>query len=133
MPFLYPDYGQPGSAASGLHAEGDGCCCCDTYRWSGGRGPAGLLHAAREPAGQDVRHGVAVGLQHHHVAVAAEASFHATYDECTIAFLTQAGAKPDVVRLADQGLHGNGHMMMLETNSDAVADVLAGWIAGRVK
>ncbi|AWV18080.1 MULTISPECIES: alpha/beta hydrolase [Methylobacterium] len=67
------------------------------------------------------------------VVVTAEASFHATYDECTIAFLTQAGAKPDVVRLADQGLHGNGHMMMLETNSDAVADVLAGWIAGRVK
>jgi pimeloyl-ACP methyl ester carboxylesterase len=67
------------------------------------------------------------------VVVTAEASFHATYDECTIAFLTQAGAKPDVVRLADQGLHGNGHMMMLETNSDAVADVLAGWLAGRVK
>ncbi|MGT2488437.1 alpha/beta hydrolase [Methylobacterium oryzae CBMB20] len=67
------------------------------------------------------------------VVVTAEASFHATYDDCTIAFLTQAGARPDVVRLADQGLHGNGHMMMLETNSDAVADVLAGWLAGRVK
>ncbi|WP_419539459.1 alpha/beta hydrolase [Methylobacterium mesophilicum] len=67
------------------------------------------------------------------VVVTAEASFHATYDDCTVAFLTQAGARPDVVRLADQGLHGNGHMMMLETNSDAVADVLAGWLAGRVK
>ncbi|MGU3544238.1 alpha/beta hydrolase [Methylobacterium sp. A52T] len=67
------------------------------------------------------------------VVVTAEASFHATYDDCTVAFLTQAGARPDVVRLADRGLHGNGHMMMLETNSDAVADVLAGWLADRVK
>ncbi|SDA31411.1 Alpha/beta hydrolase family protein [Methylobacterium sp. UNC378MF] len=67
------------------------------------------------------------------VVVTAEASFHATYDDCTIAFLTQAGARPDVVRLADQGLRGNGHMMMLEANSDAVADVLAGWLADRVK
>ena len=76
-----------------------------------------LPHPAQAPAGR----------------VTAEASFHATYDACTVAVLTQAGARPDVVRLADQGLHGNGHMMMLETNSDAVADVLAGWLAGRVQ
>ena len=67
------------------------------------------------------------------VVVTAEASFHATYDACTVAFLAQAGAKPDVIQLADRGLRGNGHMMMLETNSDAVADVLADWIARRVR
>ena len=67
------------------------------------------------------------------VVVTAEASFHATYDECTAAFLTQAGARPDTIRLADQGLRGNGHMAMLETNSDAVADAVAGWLAARVK
>jgi pimeloyl-ACP methyl ester carboxylesterase len=67
------------------------------------------------------------------VLVTAEASFHATYDACTAAFLTQAGAKPDVIRLADRDIHGNGHMMMLETNSNAVADILAGWLAERVK
>ena len=65
--------------------------------------------------------------------VTAEASFHATYDACTVAFLTQAGAKPDAIRLAERGLHGNGHMVMLESNSDAVADAVAAWIAGRVK
>ncbi|CAM3054591.1 alpha/beta hydrolase [Methylobacterium mesophilicum] len=65
--------------------------------------------------------------------VTAEASFHATYDACTVAFLAQAGAKPDAIRLAERGLHGNGHMVMLETNSDAVADAVAAWIAGRVK
>ncbi|MCJ2121091.1 alpha/beta hydrolase [Methylobacterium sp. J-077] len=67
------------------------------------------------------------------VVVTAEASFHATYDACTAAFLTQAGARPDVIRLADQGLRGNSHMVMLETNSDAVADALAGWLGTRVK
>jgi pimeloyl-ACP methyl ester carboxylesterase len=67
------------------------------------------------------------------VVVTAEASFHATYDVCTVAFLAQAGAKPDVIQLADRGLRGNGHMMMLETNSDAVADVLADWLTARVK
>ncbi|MCJ2055045.1 alpha/beta hydrolase [Methylobacterium sp. J-048] len=65
--------------------------------------------------------------------VTAEASFHATYDACTAAFLTQAGAKPDAIRLADQGLRGNGHMVMLETNSDAVADAVAAWLGTRVK
>jgi pimeloyl-ACP methyl ester carboxylesterase len=65
--------------------------------------------------------------------VTAEASFHATYDACTVAFLTQAGAKPDTIRLADRGLRGNGHMVMLETNSDAVADLVAGWIGSHVK
>ncbi len=65
--------------------------------------------------------------------VTAEASFHATYDACTVAFLAQAGAKPDAIRLAERGLHGNGHMVMLETNSDAVADAVAAWIAGRVQ
>ncbi|MCJ2138536.1 alpha/beta hydrolase [Methylobacterium sp. E-066] len=65
--------------------------------------------------------------------VTAEASFHATYDACTAAFLTQAGARPDTIRLADQGLHGNGHMVMLETNSDAVADAVASWLGTRVR
>jgi len=67
------------------------------------------------------------------VIVTAEASFHAAYDACTAAFLTQAGAKPDAIRLADRGLHGNGHMVMLEANSDAVADAVAGWLGTHVK
>jgi len=67
------------------------------------------------------------------VIVTAEASFHATYDACTAAFLIQAGAKPDAIRLADRGLHGNGHMVMLEANSDAVADAVAGWLGTHVK
>ncbi len=67
------------------------------------------------------------------VIVTAEASFHAAYDDCTAAFLTQAGAKPDVLRLADQKARGNGHMMMLEKNSDFAADILMGWLSTHVK
>ncbi|MFD0938402.1 alpha/beta hydrolase [Methylobacterium trifolii] len=67
------------------------------------------------------------------VIVTAEASFRAPTDACTAEFLAQAGAPPDTMRLADQNVRGNGHMMMLEKNSDAVADALIGWIVGRVK
>ena len=66
------------------------------------------------------------------VIVTSEASFRATMDDCTGAFLEQAGAKPDRLRLAEQGIHGNGHMMMLESNSDAVADAIIGWITSRI-
>ena len=65
------------------------------------------------------------------VIVTAEASFRATMDDCTGAFLEQAGAKPDRLALAEHGIHGNGHMMMLETNNGAVADAIIEWIAGR--
>ena len=65
------------------------------------------------------------------VIVTAEASFRTPVDDCTTAFLAQAGARPDSLKLVDQGLRGNGHMMMLEKNSDQVADALIGWIAAR--
>jgi hypothetical protein len=32
------------------------------------------------------------------------------------------------IKLADLGIHGNGHMMMLEKNSDQVAQVIASWL-----
>ncbi|SDO20529.1 Alpha/beta hydrolase family protein [Methylobacterium phyllostachyos] len=102
-----------GADAKGADAKADGRIRC----WLQGEPARTLPNLAKVPT----------------VLVTAEASFHATYDACTAAFLTQAGAKPDVIQLADRGLRGNGHMMMLETNSDAVADVLADWLAGRVK
>ncbi len=67
------------------------------------------------------------------LVVTAEASFHAAYDDCTVAFLVQAGVKPDAIKLADQGIRGNGHMMMLEMNSDAAAAALMAWLGGTVK
>jgi pimeloyl-ACP methyl ester carboxylesterase len=54
-----------------------------------------------------------------------EASFRATYDHCTSKFLTQAGVKNTHVRLENEGIHGNGHMMMLEKNNLKIARLIA--------
>lgn len=62
-----------------------------------------------------------------------EASYHAVYDHCTAQYLTQAGAHVDLVRLEQQGITGNGHMMMLEKNNLDVARVLADWVDKSVK
>jgi pimeloyl-ACP methyl ester carboxylesterase len=58
-----------------------------------------------------------------------EASYHASYDHCTVNYLRQAGVmKTEFVHLADVGITGNGHMMMLEKNSDAIAALMADWL-----
>jgi pimeloyl-ACP methyl ester carboxylesterase len=60
--------------------------------------------------------------------ISSEASYHAPYDHCTAAYLTQAGVANTFIRLADRGIRGNGHMMMLEKNSDAIAGVIDDWL-----
>ena len=65
--------------------------------------------------------------------VTSEASYHATYDHCTSAFLRQAGVGHDFVRLADVGIRGNGHMMMLEKNNLEIARFLHRWLAEKVE
>jgi pimeloyl-ACP methyl ester carboxylesterase len=60
--------------------------------------------------------------------VVSEASYHASYDHCTANWLTQAGVRNTMIRLGDAGVHGNGHMMMLEKNSDDIAAVMRGWL-----
>ncbi|WP_407527937.1 alpha/beta hydrolase [Methylobacterium oryzisoli] len=67
------------------------------------------------------------------VIVTGEASFRATMDDCTGAFLEQAGAKPDRLALAEHGIRGNGHMMMLESNNLEVADAIIGWITAKLR
>ena len=58
----------------------------------------------------------------------AEASYHAGYDHLTARYLTQAGVKNTHVRLADQGIRGNGHMMMLEKNNLEISAIIARWL-----
>lgn len=62
------------------------------------------------------------------VTIMSEASYHAAYDHCTAAYLTQAGVSNTFIRLADLGIHGNGHMMMIEKNNQAIARVMADWL-----
>lgn len=42
-----------------------------------------------------------------------------------------AGGKVDVIDLPDLGIRGNSHMVMMDRNNDAVADVIANWLAER--
>lgn len=65
--------------------------------------------------------------------VTAEASYHAVYDHCTSKYLTQAGVKHTWLRLEDAGIHGNGHMVMLEKNSMEIAGAIGKWMEGNVK
>ena len=50
------------------------------------------------------------------------------YDHCTAAYLNQAGVPNTLIRLADVGVRGNGHMMMIEKNNAAIAGVIAQWL-----
>jgi pimeloyl-ACP methyl ester carboxylesterase len=65
--------------------------------------------------------------------VASESSQHAVYDHCTAKYLAQAGVKNSFIRLEDQGIHGNGHMVMLERNSQQVAALLQKWISSNIR
>jgi pimeloyl-ACP methyl ester carboxylesterase len=62
------------------------------------------------------------------LVVTSEASFRAQYDHCTSEFLTQAGVPNEHLRLETVGIHGNGHMMMLEKNNGDIANVLIDWL-----
>ena len=64
--------------------------------------------------------------------VSGEASFHAPWDHCTSKYLTQAGVANEHVRLEDHGIHGTGHMMMLEKNSLEIAQLIARWLERHV-
>jgi pimeloyl-ACP methyl ester carboxylesterase len=64
--------------------------------------------------------------------IMSEASYHAPYDHCTVAYLRQAGVPTDFIKLADHGIRGNGHMMMLEKNSDDIARVMEQWTARQI-
>lgn len=65
--------------------------------------------------------------------VTGEGSFRAQYDHCTAKFLTQAGVKNDHVRLESVGIHGNGHMMMIEKNNLDIAAYMDKWLRTKLE
>ena len=67
------------------------------------------------------------------LVLVSEASYHAPYDHCTSKYLKQAGVAHTFTRLEEHGIRGNGHMMMLEKNSDEIAALLERWIRANVK
>ncbi|XDG04334.1 hypothetical protein ABKA04_003949 [Annulohypoxylon sp. FPYF3050] len=65
------------------------------------------------------------------LVVTSATSYHIQYDWATVDYLRQAGVKnTEYVRLNEKGIYGNGHMMMMEKNSDEIAAVLVEWING---
>jgi len=60
--------------------------------------------------------------------VTAEASYHAVYDHCTVAFLRQAGVEVEFLELGKVGIHGNGHFMFMELNNLVVAERVYQWL-----
>jgi pimeloyl-ACP methyl ester carboxylesterase len=63
--------------------------------------------------------------------VSGEAGYHRVFDACTAKWLQQAGVPTDYIELESRGLHGNGHVMMLEKNSDEIASMLADWLQSK--
>jgi pimeloyl-ACP methyl ester carboxylesterase len=62
------------------------------------------------------------------VLVTAEASFASPGAPGAVAFLKQAGCVCEELRLADHGVHGNGHMMMVEKNNREVLQPILAWL-----
>jgi pimeloyl-ACP methyl ester carboxylesterase len=68
------------------------------------------------------------------LVVQAEASYHAAYDHCTVAYLRQARVSTvRFIRLSDVGIKGNGHMLMLEKNNLEIAAVVERWLQESVE
>ncbi len=66
------------------------------------------------------------------LVVTSEASYHRAYDHCTVKYLEQAGAHVTWTKLEDIGIHGNGHMMMLEKNNMEIAAAMSRWMDKKI-
>ncbi|AOB31761.1 hypothetical protein AKI39_15235 [Bordetella sp. H567] len=49
-------------------------------------------------------------------------------DKPIVDWLNQNGARAEFIPLAERGITGNGHMMMMESNSDQIADGIIAWL-----
>ena len=61
--------------------------------------------------------------------VTGQASYHMEYDRRTGDYLRALGVTVDNCPLAERGIFGNGHMMMLERNSREIALLVAEWLS----
>lgn len=59
--------------------------------------------------------------------VTGEASMFRAFDRHLVAFLEQAACDVELVRLAEHGVHGNSHGVMLERNNGEVLAVVQRW------
>ncbi|MBI3964867.1 MAG: hypothetical protein HY329_04445 [Chloroflexi bacterium] len=64
--------------------------------------------------------------------VASEASSHHEYEDCTVAFLRDAGVDAEPLYLWEHGILGNNHMMFFEKNSEAIGQLFLDWLDRRL-
>ncbi len=58
----------------------------------------------------------------------------ATFKKIDLAYgdaIKAAGGKVDVVMLPEVGITGNSHMLMMDKNNGAIADMINTWLAGK--
>ena len=56
-----------------------------------------------------------------------QASWMAQHNHSMADFLTQAGVATEHIRLEQHGIYGNGHMLVIEKNSDQIAQLICDW------
>jgi pimeloyl-ACP methyl ester carboxylesterase len=61
--------------------------------------------------------------------VTGEASMFRLFDADLVAFLREAGCDVELMQLADHGVHGNAHGIMIERNNVETLAVLTRWVA----
>jgi hypothetical protein len=52
-------------------------------------------------------------------------------DGAIVAWLAANSAEAEFCFLGDRGIAGNGHMLMMETNSDETAGIIMAWLEQR--
>ncbi|KAI9694740.1 MAG: hypothetical protein M1822_000356 [Bathelium mastoideum] len=62
------------------------------------------------------------------VVMTSEAGYHAQYDYCTAAWLSQAGVDAEWLNLPAVGVHGNSHFVFMEKNSLEIAGLAQDWL-----
>ena len=67
------------------------------------------------------------------VIVTAEGSFNSPGNPGAVAYFKQAGCQAEELRLTKLGIHGNGHMMMVERNHRQVLQPILDWMSKTVE
>ena len=67
------------------------------------------------------------------VLVTSEGSFASPGNPGGVAYFKQAGCTAEELRLVNHGIHGNGHMMMVEKNNREVLQPILAWVAKNVE
>lgn len=62
------------------------------------------------------------------VLITSETSTHVKYDYLTAEALKQCGVDIEYINLRNIGIHGNGHMVMVEKNSDEIVEFINQWL-----